>query len=139
LPQGNDLNDVAIIDENTMVAVGVSGLILKTTDSGINWLIKESGIADDLDELQFIDNYTGWVIGGGKLYKLSEIAIAIKEVVDNADIELGPGYSEVLLKQTVIRGPGDITRAKNELGYRPKYSLKKGIKEYANWLKKQKY
>ena len=78
-------------------------------------------------------------IGGGKLYKLSEIAIAIKEVVDNADIELGPGYSEVLLKQTVIRGPGDITRAKNELGYRPKYSLKKGIKEYANWLKKQKY
>jgi nucleoside-diphosphate-sugar epimerase len=78
-------------------------------------------------------------IGGGKLYKLSEIAIAIKEVVDNADIELGPGYSEVLLKQTVIRGPGDITRAKNELGYRPQYSLKKGIKEYANWLKKQKY
>jgi nucleoside-diphosphate-sugar epimerase len=78
-------------------------------------------------------------IGGGKLSKLSEIVVAIKGVVDNADIELGPGYSEVLLKQTVIRGPGDITRAKDELGFRPKHSLEKGIEEYVNWLKKQKY
>jgi nucleoside-diphosphate-sugar epimerase len=78
-------------------------------------------------------------ISGGKLHNLSEIADAIKNVIENAKIELGPGYSEILLKQAVIRGPGDITRAENDFGYKPQYSLKMGIKEYANWLKKQKY
>jgi len=78
-------------------------------------------------------------ISGGKLYKLHEIADAIKKVIPDAEIQLGAGYSEELLKQAVIRGPGNINRAKKELGYEPQYPLEEGIKEYVDWLKKQKY
>ena len=31
----------------------------------------------------------------------------------------------------------DITRAKEELGYTPRYNLETGIQDYADWIKKQ--
>ena len=42
-----------------------------------------------------------------------------------------PRILEEILRQTAIRGPADITRAHQELGYKPQYSLEKGIKEHA--------
>lgn len=33
-PQGSDLNDIHIFDENTPVAVGNAGTVIKTTDGG---------------------------------------------------------------------------------------------------------
>ncbi|MEM2526040.1 MAG: SDR family NAD(P)-dependent oxidoreductase [Candidatus Methanomethylicaceae archaeon] len=77
-------------------------------------------------------------ISGGKLYTLHDVAEAIKKVIPEAKIELGPGLWEELLRQAAIRGPADITYAQQELGYKPRYSLEEGIKEYAEWLIKQK-
>jgi len=50
-PQGNDLNAVAAIDANTMVAVGNLGAVVKTTDGGRTWSTQHhaGGTANDLD------------------------------------------------------------------------------------------
>ncbi|KXK48839.1 MAG: hypothetical protein UZ05_CHB002001973 [Chlorobi bacterium OLB5] len=37
LPQGNDIYDVKIINNNTALAVCEDGILLKTTNSGVNW------------------------------------------------------------------------------------------------------
>ena len=36
LPQGNTLTDIFVFDQNTAIAVGSSGTILKTIDGGRN-------------------------------------------------------------------------------------------------------
>jgi len=40
LPQGNSLTEVAVIDQNRAVAVGGSGVILKTSDGGSTGCLK---------------------------------------------------------------------------------------------------
>jgi len=62
IPQGNNLNDVLIIDENTIVAVGAAGLVQKTTNGGITWETKFCGVDRDLLAIKFSDNQTGWAI-----------------------------------------------------------------------------
>src|SRR5229473_3060890 len=49
-PQGNDLNAVAAIDTDTMVAVGNLGAVVKTTDGGLTWSTQHhaGGSANDL-------------------------------------------------------------------------------------------
>jgi len=43
LPQGNTLNAVAVLDPQNAIAVGNSGTILRTTDSGATWTRQPSG------------------------------------------------------------------------------------------------
>ena len=38
LPQGQTLKDEHVFDENTAIAVGEAGTIIKTTDKGISWI-----------------------------------------------------------------------------------------------------
>lgn len=45
-------------------------------------------------------------------------------------VELGPG--ELMQRAEAL----DITRAKEELGYEPRYDIEEGIKKYAEWMKK---
>jgi len=49
------------VDEDTGWIVGDNGLILKTTDGGLNWLLQESKVAVDLTDVYFVDVQTGWV------------------------------------------------------------------------------
>ena len=42
---------------------GDNGLILKTTDGGLNWNNQESGIASTLNSIYFIDENYGWIAG----------------------------------------------------------------------------
>ena len=37
LPQGNDIMDVFIFDQNSAIAVGANGSILKSTNGGNSW------------------------------------------------------------------------------------------------------
>jgi photosystem II stability/assembly factor-like uncharacterized protein len=50
-------NDIFVIDQNTVVTVGNSGSILRTTDGGLNWTIVTSGVTDDLLSVSFIDSF----------------------------------------------------------------------------------
>lgn len=50
-------------------AVGECGSILKTIDGGDNWEKQESGTANHLVNIFFIDSSIGWVVGGGIILK----------------------------------------------------------------------
>jgi|GEM_PF-1877012 len=63
LPQGNQLNDVAVLDENVAVAVGVGGIIIRTGDQGENWEIIDSNVSTDLFKVDFVDGNVGWACG----------------------------------------------------------------------------
>ncbi|MGP8069999.1 MAG: NAD-dependent epimerase/dehydratase family protein [Candidatus Bathyarchaeia archaeon] len=78
-----------------------------------------------------------------KGYWMKEVASALKNVIPNADITLGPGMwpsKGVPIPRGGISFPSarhtDITRAKRELGYAPSYDIVKGMNEYLAWMKK---
>jgi photosystem II stability/assembly factor-like uncharacterized protein len=51
------LNDIFVIDSNTIVAVGDAGTILRTTDAGNSWTTVNSGVTDDLLSVSFVDSF----------------------------------------------------------------------------------
>jgi UDP-glucose 4-epimerase len=72
-------------------------------------------------------------ISYGQGLSLRQIAQTVREVFPKASIEIGPGLD--------LYGWGspsgfvlDITRARNELGYEPKYSPREGLEDYARQL-----
>lgn len=60
-PAGYDLTDVATLDDQTAVAVGLHGAALKTTDRGLTWNQLYLGIAHDLKAVSFVTPQVGWV------------------------------------------------------------------------------
>jgi nucleoside-diphosphate-sugar epimerase len=65
---------------------------------------------------------------GGSEYSIKDLAMCIKEFIPGAEIrEIGER------KIDTKRGQLDISKAKEILGYSPKYDLKKGISEYIKW------
>ena len=44
-------------------AVGQSGTIIKTSDSGANWISQTSGLTSSLISIHFINSNTGWIAG----------------------------------------------------------------------------
>lgn len=82
-------------------------------------------LADSLDH--FIYN-----VADGTHPTLQEIADTVKEVIPEADIQLGPPGKEVEIK------PQSIDRMKNEYGFVPK-TLKEGITDYIAFLKEGTY
>jgi len=65
LPQGNSLDAVHVFDENTVIAVGVGGTVLRTTDGGTTWTSQAERPAGDLASVFFTDSDGGWAVGGG--------------------------------------------------------------------------
>jgi len=69
----------------------------------------------------------------GESYKVEEvIALCKKYTYFPVDISLGKG---ILMHR--VEGL-DITRAKKELGYQPKYSIEEGVKLYSEWIRLKK-
>ncbi|MFM1944394.1 MAG: hypothetical protein RI897_3376 [Verrucomicrobiota bacterium] len=60
-PQGNDLNDVHVIDSDNIVAVGPVGTIIKSSDGGLSWRVLDSGSIWELNGVWFTDAQSGWV------------------------------------------------------------------------------
>ncbi len=58
------LNDVEFINSETVFAVGDDGVILKSTNAGINWTSINSGTKASLYKLQFVTENVGYIIGG---------------------------------------------------------------------------
>lgn len=65
IPQGNELNDLYLFDENKMIAVGGAGTIIKTTDGGLSWKVDHNvaGVSYCLRSVHFIDKNYGWAVG----------------------------------------------------------------------------
>ena len=63
---------------------------------------------------------------------MPEIGAAIKEVIPNAEFNFKAGFD---FFSVPCRGPMDIKRAGEDLGYTPKYSLREAVLDYFQYLK----
>jgi len=70
-------------------------------------------------------------IGSDRPMIYGEFVEAVKTVVPDAQISLQPGRSPRYRPHAYL----DMTRIKEEVGYRPQYDIKRGVAEYINWLK----
>lgn len=68
---------------------------------------------------------------GGVLRRRGEVAEIARRLVPGAEIRLGPG----ILPTSHLRGPSDLTRARAELGYEPRYTLEQGMADWLSWLR----
>jgi photosystem II stability/assembly factor-like uncharacterized protein len=68
-PQGNSLLDIHVFDPENAIAVGQTGIVIKTTNSGKNWTVQNlmQGYAS-FESVHFSDEYNGWIVGYGNTY-----------------------------------------------------------------------
>ncbi len=57
------LRDISRINENSAVAVGDDGKIIRTNDGGKTWDVQETGTTKTLQSVEFISETRGWVCG----------------------------------------------------------------------------
>ena len=76
LPQGNNLRGLHLFDENSFIAVGDYGTVVKTTNSGVDYFVahKISSFNGILTSVHFPTNSTGYAVGStpsgvGKIFK----------------------------------------------------------------------
>ena len=87
------------------------------------------GIIKALDKLAH--RYDVYHIATGDAPSLTEIVDMIKEMIPGADISIGPGtYRYVDGTEALRKGALDINRARTELGYEPRYPIRKGLAAY---------
>jgi UDP-glucose 4-epimerase len=73
-------------------------------------------------------------IGSGVGRTLNDFADALRMKIPGADIKIGPGLN-FLGTPYQPHGIYDVTRARDELGFRPEYDLERGIGDYLDSLK----
>ena len=57
------LNAVDFTSKTTGYAVGLGGVIYKTTNSGAGWVLKTSGVTNELFDVSFVNDTIGFVVG----------------------------------------------------------------------------
>jgi len=68
-PQGNTLNNVDFVDNNTGYSAGTYGTLLKSTDGGAEWTQISSGTDKNLISMCFVNASTGYVGGARQLLR----------------------------------------------------------------------
>jgi nucleoside-diphosphate-sugar epimerase len=73
-------------------------------------------------------------ITGGSQITLSQAGKMIRDLIPDAQIEIGPGFWHL-----DRQGQWDITAAARELGYEPEHPLERGLPAYVEWLREHEY
>lgn len=73
-------------------------------------------------------------IGAGIVYKLEDVANAIRKLYPQAAFDIGPGLDYIGFGRAYCLF--DISKAKAELGYHPQFTLEDGIKDYVETMEK---
>ena len=68
-PQGNTLNAMDFVNDNTGYSVGNYGTVLKTTDNGVSWNNLNSGVSVQLLSVDFPDLNTGYIGGVNQVFR----------------------------------------------------------------------
>ena len=74
-PTGSNLEKSFFIDENTGYVVGWDGLIIKTTNAGMNWIQQYSGCNYFLTSVYFINSNTGFVVSGDERFPTNGVIL----------------------------------------------------------------
>jgi UDP-glucose 4-epimerase len=69
-------------------------------------------------------------IGGESAVTYGEFVDAVKSVAPDAQVNLQPGRNPRYRPNAYM----DVTRLKEEVGYRPEYDIKRAVAEYIDWL-----
>ncbi len=85
--------------------------------------------ADVADPGQRVYNVTG-----GDQITLAQAAEIVRDAIPQADIEIGPGHLHL-----DRQGPYDISAAERDLGYKPRWTVGDGIRDYVDWLRDHPY
>lgn len=72
-------------------------------------------------------------IGSGIGLSLGDIAAAVRKRIPGAKIEIGPG-DNFLGMPYPPHGIYDVTRARNELGFKPEYDVERAVADYVDTL-----
>jgi nucleoside-diphosphate-sugar epimerase len=70
-------------------------------------------------------------IGTGVLSTLAQVGEIVLRLIPNAQIEIGPGFDVA----ETVKGPLDIRRAKDELGFLAEFNLEAGVNDYVQTVK----
>jgi UDP-glucose 4-epimerase len=73
-------------------------------------------------------------LGTGVGSTLNDFAAAVRKLYPDADITVGPGL-DFLMKNYNTYSVYDISRARKELGFEPRYDLVKGIADYVEMMR----
>ena len=76
-------------------------------------------------------NHGIYNIGQGYATTNREVVATIKEIIPDAKMELKPGRGPRWKKDSYM----DISRARADVGYEPKYTLRSALEEYVAWLR----
>ena len=71
-------------------------------------------------------------ISAGRTCTASEIAAIVRHVIPRADISIGNALSPLEQANVQMRAPLDISAAKQLLGWKPKWGVEDGIRQYAD-------
>jgi len=71
LVQGNSLNDVSVTSSRA-VAVGDAGVVYTSTDGGVKWTRRSSGMRRRLLSVDFVDASRGWAVGDAGVIKTTD-------------------------------------------------------------------
>jgi UDP-glucose 4-epimerase len=73
-------------------------------------------------------------IAGGRSYTVRDVVDALRRVAPHASVSVGPGqWDDDPYQSLNLRGPLDISRARDDLGYEPRYALEDGLRAYIAW------
>ncbi|QGP90991.1 GDP-L-fucose synthase [Neomoorella glycerini] len=80
--------------------------------------------------------YNIYNISSGRSYTLRELVEVVKRLRPGARLRIGEGFlaGDNPSFRTSLRGPLDISRTRNELGFSPEVDLVTGVNEYLEWL-----
>ena len=76
-------------------------------------------------------------IGSGEGLTLNDFAVAIRKQIPGADIKIGPG-DNFLGMPYPPHGVYDVSRARNELGFKPEYDFDRAVGDYVDSLKRMR-
>jgi len=80
-------------------------------------------------------NHPTYNIGTGTGHTLKDVAEEVKRVIPEANIQIGPGL-HYMEGPTHYYSVYDITRARQDLGFSPKFTLRKSIEDYIETIQK---
>ena len=69
-------------------------------------------------------------IGSGTMHSATQVAETVRAIIPNADLEIGPGLSDLEQNDMRARGVLDLSAARQQLKYEPQYNLEAGIGDY---------
>ncbi len=108
---------------------------LECGDLRVNWLyVKDAAKAFilALNKAERLRHLTYNI--GGEERTVGEVAEYVKTLIPNAKIQVKSGYGGFIQYPSM-----DITRAKRELGYNIEYDMKRGVREYIEYLRSHSY